>query len=559
MAKFKLPTDISKLDNEALAAAVEEALAAFAEFAEVPDEEVTDEQFAEMTALREFTQGARAELGAREQAAEARAQELAAIRAEMSADEAPAGDEDEAPAGDEDPAGDEEAPAGEEEEEAPAPAQAAAGKKVSFAARAAKSAPKTGQSKLPSKPKGGSLVAAAGVSGFAAGHKFNDFADASEVILSRLRNLPSDGRAGKFRESALVIEAPANQFTQKDRNVSEMLLQASSEARLTGGSLVAAGGWGAPSEHSLDFCKLENLDGLINLPEVTITRGGVQWTKGPTFADVNESELGFWDMDEATAEAGVEQKTFIRPEVPDFLERRLRAVGAGMEAGLLLRQGWPELVQRYADLLGTAFTLKQHKRKIALIEEYVGAAVNVANGFGNAIDLIHALELVAIGERQRNAMGTKATLEALIPHWAKAVIRADLSQRTGIDSINITDAQIDSYFTTRGIKPQWLNAYQDIALDPTTGIALTYPDSIEVIMYPAGTYVVGSAPVISLDTIYDSVLLKKNDYVHLFMEQGLLMTNPCGEGRRIKLPSFVATGSRAADVNRSAGLFNAQV
>jgi hypothetical protein len=557
MAKFKLPTDISKLDNEALAAAVEEALAAFADFAEIPDEEVTDEQFAEMTALREFTQGARAELGQREQAAEVRAQELAAIRAEMSADEAPAGDEEEAPGEEEAPA-EEEAPF--EEEEAPAPAQAAtAGKRQSFAVRAAKAAPKQGQSKLPSKPQGGSLTAAAGVSGFAAGHKFNDFADASEVILSRLRSLPNDGRAGRIRDSALVIEAPANKFTQKDRNISEMLLQASSESRLSGGSLVAAGGWGAPSEHTLDFCKLENLDGLINLPEVTITRGGVQWTKGPTFADVNESELGFWDMDEATAEAGIEQKTFIRPEVPDFLERRLRAVGAGMEAGLLLRQGWPELVQRYADLLGTAFTLKQHKRKIALIEEYVGAAVNVANGFGNAIDLIHAVELVAIGERQRNAMGTKATLEALIPHWAKAVIRADLANRKGIDSINITDAQIDSYFTSRGIKPQWLNGFQDIPLDPTTGIALTYPDTVRVIMYPAGTYVVGSAPVISLDTIYDSVLLKKNDYVHLFMEQGLLMTNPCGEGRHIQLPSFVATGARAADVARAAGLFNATV
>ena len=558
MAKFKLPTDISKLDNEALAAAVEEALAAFAEYAEVPDEEVTDEQFAEMTALREFTQGARAELGQREQAAEARAAELAAIRAEMSADEAPEGEDGE-DAGDPDEA--EEVIPGEDEQpaEEPAPAQAAAGRKTSFAARAAKSAPKAGQAKLPSKPQGGSLVAAAGVSGFAAGHKFNDFADASEVILSRLRNLPNDGRDGRFRESALVIEAPSNQFTQRDRNVSELLLQASSEARLTGGSLVAAGGWGAPSEHSLDFCKLENLDGLINLPEVTITRGGVQWTKGPTFADVNESELGFWDMDEATAEAGVEQKTFLRPEVPDFLERRLRAVGVGMEAGLLLRQGWPELVQRYADLLGTAFTLKQHKRKIALIEEYVGAAVNVANGFGNAMDLVHAVELVAIGERQRNAMGTKATLEALIPHWAKAVIRADLANRKGIDSVNITDAQIDSFFTTRGIKPQWLNGFQDIPLDPTTGVALTYPDSVRIIMYPAGTYVVGSAPVISLDTIYDSVLLKKNDYVHLFMEQGLLMTNPCGEGRHIQLPSFVATGARAADVARAAGLFNATV
>ena len=270
---------------------------------------------------------------------------------------------------------------------------------------------------------------------------------------------------------------------------------------------------------------------------------------------MNESEVGFWDMTEAVAEAGVELKTFIRPEVPDFTERRLDAVGIGMEAGLLLRQGWPELVDRYAKLLATAHQLKLAKKSIAQVEAYTGLAVDVTKGFGNAVDLLHVVELIAIGERQRNAMSTKQTLEALVPHWAKAVLRADLAQRTGVDTLAVSDAQIDALFTARNIKVQWLNAYQDIALDATTGLALTYPDTIEIIMYPAGTYVRGVAPVITLDTIYDSVNLAKNDYVHLFMEQGVLMTNPCGEGRRVKLP-FIATGSRAADVAKPSGLFN---
>jgi hypothetical protein len=40
------------------------------------------------------------------------------------------------------------------------------------------------------------------------------------------------------------------------------------------------------------------------------------------------------------------------------------------------------------------------------------------------------------------------------------------------------------------------------------------------------------------------VNLKKNDYVHLFVEQGVLMTNPCGDGRRISVP-FLINGRRA--------------
>ncbi len=547
MAKFKIPADVKELDSDALAASVEEALAAFGEFSEIPDAEVTDEQLAEMAALHEYATNATAEAGSRQEAADAKAAALAAIRQDMATiGEAPVADED---AEEEE---EEEVPAPKAEAAAEAPKQAASVRK-SFASRAASSAPAP---KSTPKTPSGSLTAAADVSGFAAGHKFANFRDGADAIMSRLRSLPSDGRSAIVRNSALTINLPENQFTQKTKDASEMLLEVASESRLSGGSLVAAGGWGAPSEHTLDFCELEDIGNLVSFPEIQITRGGIQWTKGPTYADVAESTTGFWDMTEATAEAGVEQKTFIRPAVPDFTERRLDAVGIGMEAGLLLRQGWPELVDRYAKLLATAHQVKLAKKSIAQVEAYTGAAVNVTNAFGNAVDLLHVLELIATGERQRNKMSVKQTLEALIPYWAKAVLRADLAQRTGVDTLAVSDAQIDSLFTARNIKVQWITEYQDIPLDVTTGLALTYPDTLEVIMYPAGTYVRGVAPVITLDTIYDSVNLAANDYVHLFMEQGVLMTNPCGEGRRISLP-FIATGSRAADVSKSTGLFNA--
>jgi hypothetical protein len=147
-------------------------------------------------------------------------------------------------------------------------------------------------------------------------------------------------------------------------------------------------------------------------------------------------------------------------------------------------------------------------------------------------------------------MSTKQTLEVLLPHWVKTIIRIDMSNRAGVPFESFTDAQIDAAFSARNMKVQWLNAYQDIPLDPTTKLALTLPDSVEAIMYPAGTFVRGVSDVISLDTIYDSVNLKKNDYVHLFVEQGTLMTNPCGEGVRVSLP-LVANGRRALDnINR---------
>jgi len=354
----------------------------------------------------------------------------------------------------------------------------------------------------------------------------------------------------------VVITLPENKFNQNEYRGrdSEMLLDAANETRLNGGSLVAAGGWGAPSEILMDFCGGETTDGLINLPEVTITRGGIQYTKGPTFDEVFTASTGFWDMTEAVAEGGTVEKTSLRPEVPDFVEKRLDAVGVMIEAGLLLRKGWPEVIERYTQLALVAHQYKMHAKTINQILAYTGAAINVPGGFGNAMDLLNVLEVVAYGERQRTALGEQATLEVCLPRWAKNILKADLANRQGadIEFFNITDAQINAWFAARGLRVQWLAYWQNVDVT-TAGIATKYPSTVEAIMYPAGAFVRGTSDVITLDTVYDSVNLKKNDYVHLFTEQGTMVTNPCWNGRRITLP-LVANG-RTGAANITTNLF----
>lgn len=551
--KFVAPESIAELDADKLAQSIEDALASLAEIGD----DATDEELTEAEATLAYVTAAKGEVTNREAAEQARIDRLEAIRAaakpeEEEEEEAPAA-EPEAPAEEEAPP----APAVEEVEEkelvsASAKTETASVQKLSTAEKIASQ-----QKETPVKKEfpRATLVAAAGNTEFASGHQFANLAEAGPALFNRLDNLPHRAapKGVSMRNGALQFRLPASEFTQTALDESELLQKAAREARLTGGSLVAAGGWGAPSEKALDFCVQEELDGLIQLPEIQITRGGISYTKGPTFASVLASGTGFWDMTEATAEAGVEQKTSLRPAVPTFVEQRLDAVGVMVEAGLLLRQGWPELVERYAALALKAHQYKLNQKKIAQIQAFTGAATAINTGFNNELDILHVMELVAEGERQRNFLGTGQTLEAIAPSWARAVIRAGLAQRNGVDTISVTNAQIDSHFSARGVRVQWLRGYQDMPL--ASGIAVTYPDTIEFIMYPAGTYVAGVAPVITLDTIYDSVNLKKNDYVHLFVEQGVLMTNPCGEGRRISLP-FLANGRRANVSDPNDDLFN---
>lgn len=61
------------------------------------------------------------------------------------------------------------------------------------------------------------------------------------------------------------------------------------QTRLPGGSLVAAGGWCAPSETVYDLCSLESTDGLLSIPEINVARGGIRFTQGPDWASIFES------------------------------------------------------------------------------------------------------------------------------------------------------------------------------------------------------------------------------------------------------------------------------
>jgi hypothetical protein len=560
--KFERPANLQELEPADLEKAVNDAYAQAEALAAKDAAELSDEEYAELTELHGFLTEAKAENEVREQALADKQAKLEEIRNGLAPKEEAPAEGGEAPA--EGAEANAEAAALEaaaqaeaaEAAAAPAPVQEASIKRPikSFAARAAAKAPAAEAPAPQSEDKGSawSLVAGSDAgSGFSAGQTFSTLEEGAKIVQKQLSAMPKGIRGIRSQQSALVIHLPENEFSQANpefsgKDSSDLLLAAGNESRLEGGSLVAAGGWGAPSEQKLDFCELESIEGLVSLPEISITRGGISYTKGPVFADVLANSTGFWDMDEATAEAGTELKTSLRPEIPTFTEERLDAVGVMMEAGLLLRQGWPEVIARYSSLLLTAHQYKLAQKKINGILGFTGAAKAAGPGFGNALDILHILELVATGERQRTFMSPKQTLEALIPHWVKNVVRVDLANRNGVEFNDVTDAQIDRFFTARNIKVQWITAWQNIAIDGTKKIALKYPDTVEVIMYPAGTYVVGAAPVITLDTVYDSVNLKKNDYVELFVEQGILVTNPCGEGVRISLPLY-ANGKRAQD------------
>jgi len=550
--KFNRPEDIKALDAAALSALLEEARAEAAEINGISDDDFTDENLADLEALAAFIAEAQGIVDEAETAADERAARLAAARAATTAPEAKVEEEPKV----------EEPAAKEDEAKVEEPALVAAGAAKGGRRATAALAPKP-TDEDEAKPVA-TITAAADLRSFSTGATMKDLDDVVQGAIERFAAMPSH-KVGHSRTRygvASVKKGRTDGFSveNKDYRTFQDLIQAASkESRLAGGSLTAAGGWCSPSETLYDLCTIESTDGLWDLPEVQANRGGIQFTKGPSFQDIYD--LGGFLQTEAQAEAGTEKDCW-DVECPPFEEVRLDAIGLCIRAGILTNATYPELIRRY---LEGALIAQQHRvsaNLIARAEAITGAAVNIPDVFPNAVSLLSALELVAEGERQRWRLPFSATLEIILPRWVRAALRADLANRTGVELTNVTDQMLDQHFAVRGLRVQFLYNYQPLTVrtgagtegDPYVSVPATdYPDTIQTIMYPAGTFVKLSTDVINLDAVYDSTGLSTNTYTALFAEEGIALANTCFEARRISIPFSVSGLTGAANINQDFG------
>lgn len=555
--------------------------------------EFTDEDLATLGTLTDGIEVLSAEISAREQAAAERAAKAAEMAAKVGADKpapAPSDDDDpdDAPADDSDDADDAPAEKKADAKEDAAEDQAekeAAEKKAKAAAadvepeaqvdaepEAVIAAAPRGPIKLsgirrhvhtpaPAITEETSVedtakarMTVADVPGFAADSDAS-FEDLAVALDRRLQGFNSGayaaaaraGRAMSERHGLAVIRKTFDEraTVTSPESADAAMAFAVSEKNLPGGSLVAAGGWCAPSETVYDLLEDESRDGLISLPEINVTRGGIKFTKGPKFADLYAAPSFNFTEEEAkagkylpdTAKPG-ENKVGAKPvyNVPctEFEDVRLSAAGLHIQANLLQQRGYPELVARTIRGALVAHEHKMSERIIAAMEKQSTAVSMDAGQIGAAAPILTAIELQVEHYRYAQRLSRSTTLEAVFPYWVHGAIRTDLSRREGVDLIDINDARIDAWFKARGVNPQFVYDWQ--ALTGGAGDFKVWGSSLKFLLYSAGTFVKGGQDVITLDTVYDSVLLGQNDYTALFTEEGYLVAKRGHDARVVTVP-----------------------
>lgn len=543
--------------------------------------EFTDEDLATLGTLTEGIEALSAEISSREQAAAERAAKAAEMAAKVGADKPVAEDEDDTQA-------EEKAEAEEDTAEAEKKAAEEAEKKAKAAAADVEPAAEVGaepeaEAVTAAAPRGPiklsgirrhvhtpapaiteetsvedttpkARMTVADVPGFAADSDAS-FEDLAVALDRRLQGFNSGayaaaaraGRAMSERHSLAVVRKAFDERATvgSPESADAAMAFAVNEKNLPGGSLVAAGGWCAPSETVYDLLEDESRDGLISLPEINVTRGGIKFTKGPKFADLYAAPS--FNFTEAEAKEGKYQPTSAtdptnkvgaKPvyHVPctDFEEVRLSAAGIQIQAGLLQQRGYPELVARTIRGALVAHEHKMSERIIASMETQSTAVSMDAGQIGAAAPILTAIELQVEHYRYAQRLSRSTTLEAVFPYWVRGAIRTDLSRREGVELIDVPDSRIDAWFRSRGVNAQFVYDWQALAGEASA--FKVWPGSLKFLLYSAGTFVKGSQDVITLDTVYDSVLLGQNDYTALFTEEGYLVAKRGHDARVVTVP-----------------------
>ena len=378
--------------------------------------------------------------------------------------------------------------------------------------------------------------AAADIRGIAAGQDITDVDTLVRTAQTRLQSFSRAGAKGQHQAGIAVIDRSGRngEFSFDVEPTQEMIDRVTDDSRLEGGSLVAAGGWCAPSETLYDL--LPGADpnaGILTVPTMTARRGGVRWPVTPQFSAIYANANASFYQTEATVIAGATPKPCYEIPCTTFVEERLGVAGICLRSPILTERGFPELVSTVTSEALAAHAHKVNARKIAdMVAD--GTAVTMSTAevttlgtAGFTASWLTAIELQAEYLRYRHRWAQNTVMEAVLPDWSRLLLRADLASRNGQPSeLAVTDAQVVAWLRSRGINPQFVYDWQDSF---ATGVAgdfggttppKVFPTNVSMLIYRAGTYFVAESDVITVDGLYDSALLADNMHLAYFTEEG---------------------------------------
>lgn len=388
------------------------------------------------------------------------------------------------------------------------------------------------------------LVAASDIPNYQSGTPLGDYSRLADAMVQRAKSVTvgrSYGGAAMRHPVAYLEREHAYQLPDRyDPATFNDVLVAATNPEV----LVAAGGWCAPPTTSYDFYNIVCEDGEVDLPTVGVPRGSMQWPVSPSFGDIMGLDDNPWtwtnqDDIEAAGTNGPE-KPCQRIPCPDMDDAELTCDGICLTVGNLTDFAWPELVENHTRLLMAAQTHYMNMRKIQSLVQASVPVSPVSLGAGVAAPLLNSLALQAWDLREKYRMCNDAILELILPRWIIGLVQADMTLRQGLsleEAFAVTMNFLADWLDVRNLRAQFVSDWQIGGPGQLGGAtpATAWPTSVQALMYPPGTFILGQGLRLNLGVIRDSVLNRTNDHTAAWMEECYLIGKVGHESRLVDI------------------------
>ena len=413
---------------------------------------------------------------------------------------------------------------------------------------------------------GYTIVAAADIATFPTGTELS-WSDVGRAFEERVRAYPSASRTGTkarmqhslarirrdFPDDAVIMEGDSHETAFGK-------LRAAADDTMNPNAVVAANGWCAPSEPDYSICSPITADGLLNIPERVLRRGGLLHNQGLDFTDFFGGDItlpipGYNILTEAQVIADT-AKTCIEIPCPSFVDDRLNVAALCLTSSLLQNRGYPEFVSEFTQGAIAALAHLVNREVIAeIVTGSTGVVLTAVDPWATDgtfySNVLSAVEFAVKDMRYAYRTSMSQPFTVVLPYWVLGGMRADYIRRNAAANNDIADGEIMGAFSARGAQVQWVYDWQDAfapgAIPATNQLGnatppFNYPTTLQFLIFLPGTWVLGRQDVIRLDTVYDSTNLAQNLVTQLFMEDGFKPMRMCQFSRAYTIP-VCANGS----------------
>lgn len=381
------------------------------------------------------------------------------------------------------------------------------------------------------------ITAGADVPGVTAGSPLPDMRSVAQAIIDRRKGMgrTSGGDGEQHTVATFSTSYPESRIldgNDVDSNEEKIKAVVSAEA------LVAAGGLLGPVETTYDLFGLEeNLGRPVrdSLAVFNADRGGVRFLSSPVLEDL-EGAASVWTLADDYAAADDEgenpygatsagytgTKPCIRIKAATPTEVFVDAIPLCLTFGNMGARFFPELVERHTRL-GMMYHARYAEQRLITKIGTLSTSVTTEAELGAARDILVAIETAAAGYRNRHRMDANSPLRVIFPEWFKNALRADLTKQIpgsdADDAINLSEARLNAWFSTRGINVTWTPDGESTQYFSAqeAGALNSFPDNVVWYLFSEGTFLFLDGGTLDLGLVRDSTLNGTNDY-KIFLE-----------------------------------------